>query len=84
MHSCLKNSYLEIPCDTCDSKNTKTPVMCARELLIIGIFTNHFRVINFTFSDSSFPLRISNKKQRVVVIKTTRCFLQNDTLFSLK
>lgn len=30
MPSCLKNSYLEIPCDTCDSKNTKTPVMCAR------------------------------------------------------
>ena len=30
MPSRLKNSYLEIPCDTCDSKNTKTPVMCAR------------------------------------------------------
>lgn len=30
MPSRLKNSYLEIPCDICDSKNTKTPVMCAR------------------------------------------------------
>ena len=30
MSSRLEDSYLEIPCDTCDSKNTKTPVMCAR------------------------------------------------------
>lgn len=30
MPSCLEDSHLQIPCDTCDSKNTKTPVMCAR------------------------------------------------------
>ena len=79
MSSRLEYRHLEISCDTCDSKNTKTPVMCAyayaRERLIIGLFTNHFRVINFTFFGGSFPFRISNKKQRVVVIKTTRCFL---------
>ncbi len=30
MPSHLEYRHLEISCDTCDSKNTKTPVMCAR------------------------------------------------------
>lgn len=30
MPSCLEDSHLQMPCDTCDSKNTKTPVTCAR------------------------------------------------------
>ena len=29
MPSRLENSHLQMSCDTCDSKNTKTPVMCA-------------------------------------------------------
>lgn len=30
MPTCLEDSHLPMPCDTCDSKNTKTPVMCVR------------------------------------------------------
>ena len=30
MPTYLEDSHLQMPCDTCDSKNTKTPVMCAR------------------------------------------------------
>ena len=30
MPTYLEDSHLQMPCDTCDSKNTKTPVMRAR------------------------------------------------------
>ena len=43
--SCILVTYIE-SCDTCDSKNDKTPVMRTyayeREGVVIGIFTIHF------------------------------------------
>ena len=59
-------------CDTCDSKNDKTPVMCAcayarRQVIIV--------ILQFIL------LQISNFFPTVVLWKTTRCFTRNDTLF---
>ena len=59
-------------CDTCDSKNDKTPVMCAcayarRQVIIV--------ILQFVF------LQISNLFPTVVLWKTTRCFTRNNTLF---
>ena len=59
-------------CDTCDSKNDKTPVMCAcayarRQVIIV--------ILQFIF------LQISNLFPTVVLWKTTRCFTRNDTWF---
>ena len=92
---CQTTIYNKV-CDTCDSKKVKTPVMraCAyaREDGFIGIFTIQFSRFSIcTFPCRSFPLHCVLKneplfltKQHVVSHKTTRCFSQNDTLFSIK
>ena len=91
----ISTSYFQT-CDTCDSKNTKTPVTrayaYAQEGLIIGIFT--FPQTQFLSSVSpivflSFPSCIKNEpslsiKRHVVFHKTSRRFHQNNTLFSSK
>ena len=72
---CVNYSYLVCykgKCDTCDSKNDKTPVMCAcayarRQVIIV--------ILQFIF------LQISNLFPTVVLWKTTRCFTRNDTWF---
>ena len=78
--------FYDEPCDTCDSKKVKTPVMraCAyaREDGFIGIFTIQFpRFSICTFPCRSFPLHCVLKnesllltKRHVVFSKTTRRF----------
>ena len=86
----ISTSYSQT-CDTCDSKNTKTPVIrayaYAREGMIIGIFT--FPQTQFLSSVSPivflrFPSCIKNEpslsiKRHVVFTKTSRRFHQNNT-----
>ena len=71
------NPYM-ISCDTCDSKNTKTPVLCVyartRESRWLHVF------LQFNFSLSLFLLA-TTRKRHVVLEKTIRCFVENDTLF---
>ncbi len=68
-------------CDTCDSKNTKTPVTrayaYAREGVIICIFT--FPQTQFLISVSPIVFYASHR-----ALKTSRHFPQNDTLFAQK
>ena len=72
---CVNSSYLvcyKDECDTCDSKNDKTPVMCAcayarRQVIIV--------ILQFIF------LQISNLFPTVVLWKVTRRFMKSDTLF---
>ena len=91
----ISTSYFQI-CDTCDSKNTKTPVTLAyayaREGVIIGVFT--FPQTQFLSSVSplvflSFPSCIKNEpslsiKRHVVFVKTSRHFLGHNTLIGEK
>ena len=83
--SSLRYSILWLGCDTCDSKKAKTPVMrayaCAREGVIIGIFTLRKTLFLMDGSLIVFSLRTftENKplffiKRHVVFIKRTRCF----------
>jgi len=86
----ISTPYLQ-PCDTCDSKNTKTPVTrayaYAREGVIICIFT--IPQTQFLSSVSPivflrFPSCIKNEpslsiKRHVVFTKTSRRFHQNNT-----
>ena len=85
--------YYDGCCDTCDSKNAKSPVMCAyacaREGVIVDFFT--VRKTLFLMGGSSivfFCIRMLFEnntslliKRHVVFLKTIRCFYQNDTLF---
>ena len=85
-----------IPCETCDSKNAKTldrsVRVRARERVFIGIFTIPMFPFLFLFQSEGFlgfsPF-IENvtsfpTKQHVLFSKTTRCFQQNNTMFSTK
>ena len=100
IHNYIVTNRISMPyfqaCDTCDSKNTKTPVTrayaYAREGVIICIFT--FPQTQFLISVSPivflpFPSCIKNEpslstKRHVVCTKTSRRFHQNNTLFSSK
>ena len=91
----ISTPYLQT-CDTCDSKNTKTPVTrayaYATEGVIIGVFTfpqTQFLTSVSPIIFSPFPSCIKNEpslsiKRHVVFIKTTRRFPQNKPLFSSK
>ena len=84
------------PCDTCDSKKTKTPVMCvrayARERENIDIFTIQIWGCWFPLHSSvyfHFWMFIENntlfcEKWAVVLWKTTRRFVKNNTSFCRK
>ena len=67
-----------IGCDTCDSKNTKTPVMCVYTRTRESRWLHVFSQFNF-----SLPLLLlaTTRKRHVVLEKTIRCFVENDTLF---
>ena len=83
-------------CDTCDSKNAKTPGMRvyarARGRDVIGIFTIRIGCSRLLFRgwvfSRSLPFIENNTsfspKQHVVFLKTTRRFPQNNTSFLLK
>ena len=83
-------------CDTCDSKNAKSPVMCAyacaREGVIVDFFySSENSVFDGWLIDSFFCIRLLFEnntslliKRHVVFLKTIRCFYQNDTLFFSK
>ena len=78
--NCWYKELYTIGCDTCDSKNTKTPVMYAyayartRESQWLHVFSQ------FNFS---LPLLLlaATKKRHVVLEKTIRCFMKNDPSF---
>ena len=84
------------PCDTCDSKKTKTPVMCvrayARERENIDIFTTQIWGCWSPLHCSiyfHFWMLIENntlfcEKWAVVLWKTTRRFMKNNTSFCRK
>lgn len=80
--------FYNVCCDTCDSKKAKTPVMrayaCARERVIVGIFTLRKNLLLMGGSLIVFLPPNIHWKQAVVFHKTTRCFHQNDTLFFIK
>ena len=83
-------------CDTCDSKKTKTPVLCvrayARERENIDIFTIQIWGCWFPLHCSiyfHFWMLIENntlfcEKWAVVLWKTTRRFMENNTSFCVK
>ena len=85
IHNYIVTNRISMPyfqaCDTCDSKNTKTPVTrayaYAREGVIICIFT--FPQTQFLISVSPIVFYASHR-----ALKTSRHFPQNDTLFAQK
>ncbi len=56
----------------------------AREDGFIDIFTIQFPVFQFPLFRVVHSPPLRSKKRAVTSLKTTRCFSQNDTLFSLK
>ena len=89
-------AHCRYPCDTCDSKKTKTPVLCVRsytrERENIDIFTIQIWGCWFLLHCSiyfHFWMFIENKtlfckKWAVVLWKTTRRFMENNTSFCRK
>ena len=84
----LKHSDLRECCDTCDSKNDKTPVdACVRARAREGDYRYFYNSYSHCFHHSSklekYP-PIAWKKQAVVFNKTTRRFQQNKPLIEKK
>ena len=81
----LSTLIFHLGCDTCDSKNTKTPVhtrICARERRRLQKFSHnsrhHFPILDFSLLFVNCDSKIILEKVHVDNPKTTGHFSQND------
>ena len=81
----LKLNVLQEWCDTCDSKNDKTRcnagVRVRARRMIIDIFTTQILHLQTFVPKSCFLISDGSEVSSNHSSKTTRCFVENDTLF---